>query len=307
VASRDRYWYETYAPLIPLVRQRLDLEFAVLDRVLASHMGFHTRAFTVGRVPALFAVQTGRLLPLLERYAREIPGAVPSPHLDRLRRIVFELRGHIDAIHSGGESPRWIPAGRRYLAWPKGSAFPFDGLPVPFNHQNEWAWALFETGRINPGWQSHPSFEVAKEVIEHFSDHVLKDLRFPADGRWPYWWGRAVDGWTAADGVSINTPEYPGDKGLAWISFRTIDVFGVLSAHSFMPSLQRGSLLDSAAALVAGGGVYPFAAGALARHDRFPLFEPDVAARYARSAAPSDLPSAIWALGRPPAEPQPNR
>jgi hypothetical protein len=307
IAARDRYWYETYAPLIPLVRQRLDLEFAVLDRVLASRLGFHTRAFTVGRVPALFAVQTGRLLPLLERYAREIPGAIASPHLDQLRSTVFELRGHIDTIRSGGESPRWIPPDRRYLAWPKGSAFPFDGLPVPFNHQNEWAWGLFETARIDPRWQSHPSFEVAKEVIEHFAAHILRDMRFPADGRWPYWWGRAVEGWTAADGVSINTPEYPGDKGLAWISFRTIDLFGVLSARFFMSSLQHQSLLDSASALVADGLVYPFAAGALARHGRFPLFEADVAARYARSGAPSDLSSAVWVLGRPPAEPKPDR
>ena len=145
-------------------------------------------------------------------------------------------------------SPPVDPAGSA-LPRVAGSAFPFDGLPVPFNHQNEWAWALFETARIDPRWQSHPSFQVAKEVIEHFAAHILRDMQFPADGRWPYWWGRAVEGWTAADGVSINTPEYPGDKGHAWISFRTIDLFGVLSARFFMSSLQHRSLLDSASAL----------------------------------------------------------
>ena len=155
IASRDRYWYETYASLIPLVRQRLDLEFAVLDRVLASRLGFHTRAFTVGQVPALFAVQTGRLLPLLERYAREIPGAIhpltwinSSPQCSSSRDT--SIRSALVA------SPPVDPAGSALPRVAKGSAFPFDGLPVPFNHQNEWAWALFETARIDPRWQSHP-------------------------------------------------------------------------------------------------------------------------------------------------------
>lgn len=299
VAARDDYWYETYGPLLPLVRERVALELAILDRVLSSAPGFRTRAFTVGRVPALFAVQTIRLLGLLERYANEVPGAVPSIHLSHWRRAVFELRGHIEIVRSGGESDRWIAPGVRYLAWPKGSAFPFDGLPVPFNHQNEWAWSLFETARVDPAWANHPSLLIGEDVIRIFQKHVLTDQRFPGDGRWPYWWGRAAEGWTAADGVSVNTPSYPGDKGSAWISFRTIDLFGVLAALPFMHDLDARPVLDSASELVARGLVYPFAAAALARHDRFPLLEPAIAAKYARSASPSDLASAVWALGRP--------
>lgn len=32
--------------------------------------------------------------------------------------------------------------GNAHLRWPYGSAFYFDGLAVPYKHQNEWAYAM---------------------------------------------------------------------------------------------------------------------------------------------------------------------
>lgn len=298
LVGEDQSAFETFGPLAGAVRTRLDVEFALLEKLLGSPVGYHSRAFTVGREPALFAVQTGRLLGLLERRASELRGAAPSAHLEEWRTRVFGLVDHMEVVETGGEPPRWVTPGRRYLAWPRGSAFPFDGVAVPYNHQNEWAWSVFETARRSGEWKVHPAVEVAKEVIRHFVEHVLPGGRFPADGRWPYWWGRAMEGWTEADGVSTNTRAYPGDRLMAWISFRTIDVFGVLAALEFLPDLPRHRILDSAAQLVREGLVYPCVAGPLMRYGRVPGWSAETAARFSRAVSPWELANSPWVLGR---------
>lgn len=301
LAEEDARAFEVFGDFVAPLRRRLDVELALLDEVLSSPGYYRSRAFTVKREPALFAVQTSRLLDLLERQVAELPGAVPARNLKRVREDVLHLRGHIEQVATEGEDPRWIPRGRRHLRWPRGSAFPFDGLPVPFNHQNEWAWSVFEAARRDPTLGKHPAISSARDIILTFNDLVLRRKGgggFPSDARWQYWWGRAYDGWKESDGVSVNRPAYAGDHILAWISFRTIDLVSVLAALDFMPELDRTAVLGSAAGLVARGGVYPFAAGALARHKRYPVFAPEVAVRYSRSGPPSDIASSVWALAR---------
>ncbi len=296
LAANDRVAYELFGPLIPDVKHRLDLEIYLIDGLLGSELGFKTKGFTIDRSPALFAVQTGRLVVLIERYLREVPNPIALRNYERFRFNMLHLRHHIDSLATQGESERWIAAGKHYLRWPKGSAFFFDGAPVPFNHQNEWAYGVFEVTRQAAANTRARPLQAANDVIEHFLRHVAPDGRLPKSGEWDYWWGRAYEGWTTSDGVSVNRPEYAGDRGKAWISFKTIDVMSVLGAGANQLGDRITVFGQDAVELVERGKIFPFAAYPLVKLGLHPAPPFATVAPYARVGAPWDIGSAVWAL-----------
>ncbi|OSZ71681.1 hypothetical protein CAP37_20945 [Hydrogenophaga sp. IBVHS1] len=294
VARRSDGAHRVFGPLIADVRQRLDMEIALIDQHQAAGR-YRTRAFTVDRSQALFAVQTARLLLLFQRYRSEVPGALPLASFESLERDVLSLKDHIEVLSREGETEQWLASGRAHLRWPKGSKFYFDGLPVPFNHQNEWAYAVAESA--DPVRDAAP-LAAAREIVQHFMDRVAPGGKLPATGVWDYWWGRAHDGWAAADRVSDNKPAYPGDKGKAWISFRTIDAMALLSVSRQADPAAHANALESAADLTSKGMLYPLANQALAVHTGRIHLQPEVAGEYARLTSPWELANVVWSLAR---------
>ncbi len=298
ISRSDERAFERFAPLIGEIKRRLDIEMSALDRVLASAIGYEAKAFTAHREPRIFAVQTARLLLLANRYRREIPNGAPLPAFEDLQQRVFELKGHIDAfrVSSGGaDEPR---GGRTYLMWPKGSAFYFDGLNVPYNHQNEWAYSVLDTlkGARSLSDEDRLARQRATDIIDHFLEGVTRRGVMPESGIWPYWWGRASRSWTEADGISVNTPAYPGDRLDAFISFKSIDVMSVLSAERFSGLATRPELIAGIRDLVANGSVYPFVSASFVSRGYLPELQPNIGLRYARMTAPWEMQNAVWAL-----------
>ncbi|MBU1307621.1 MAG: hypothetical protein KKF33_19120 [Alphaproteobacteria bacterium] len=286
-AQRPEQW-NSFGPLLAEVRSRLDMEVTLLDQQWLAGR-FKTRAFSVDRSLQLFAVQTSRLLLLLERYQRELVSPRPIASLPTLTEAVRTLDGHIDQLRTDGQPAWWLPPGQPFLAWPKGSAFYFDGLNVPFNHQNEWAYSLLRTGEPS-------STTTAMAIINHFLRRIAPDGTLPLSGVWDYWWGRAYDGWTEDMGYSINTPNYPGDHGRAWISFRSIDTMSMIAASPNLPRTTAQALIASAARLVTEGKVYPFVGYELQRAGYMARPNTDVARRYVRVSSPWELQNAAWAI-----------
>lgn len=276
--------------------RRITLEIRSLDDLLDKDQGFYTKGFTHDRSPALFAVQTSRLLLLFDRYAEDFPDAPKLRNTEKLRRKVANLEGHIDQLAHEGEDPAWMKTGSAHLRWPKCSAFYFDGMPVPFNHQNEWAYSLFNAARVRGESTDSPSLNDQRDIIEFFMQRLSDHGGFPSKEKWYYWYGHAYDGWTEADGRSCNMPTYPGDHGLAWISFRTIDFMSVLSALDFVKGLDKERLLDSAVDAVKYGDVFPFASRSLLAVGKTPQMQIPVLERYYRVTAPWELSNAPWAL-----------
>jgi hypothetical protein len=298
LARSDNAAFARFGNLAADAKRRLDIEVYLIDRLVGSEVGFRAKGFTVRRKPAIFAVQTARLLLLFNRYHREIPGgAVLSSHR-RVRDSVMTLDGHIDEMRRAEPASTAPRPGHHYIAWPKGSAFYFDGLNVPYNHQNEWAYAILDTLKDLP--KPAPAMETARaqaaEIIDQFLEAVAPGGAFPGSGKWPYWWGKAAQGWTEAEGVSINKPSYAGDKSVAFISFRSIDVMSVLAARRASDLASRASLIESIHRLVARGQVYPFVAASFVDHGYRPALEPRIALHYLRLTAPWELQSAVWAL-----------
>lgn len=284
--SRER-WGD-FSAVLRGMRSRLDQEMAIVDRHWREGR-FETRAFTVDRSLALFAVQTSRLLLVMQRYLSELPDPSVLPGYRQLRADAARLTGHIDVMTLDGQEPWWWPQGVPYLAWPKGSAFSFDGLNVPFNHQNEWAYAVTRAG-VGPGPRAD-----AQAIVSQFLRRIAPDGRLPATGTWDYWWGKAYDGWTEAEGVSINNPEYDGDHLPAVISFRSIDAMSALALGSTLDPTTRSHLEASAAALVAKDKLYPFVGYELRRAGVDVELPEEVIRRYIRVSSPWELQNAAWA------------
>ncbi|MCC6850920.1 MAG: hypothetical protein IT502_01300 [Rubrivivax sp.] len=290
LARRDAQALELFAPLLPEVRQRLDLEMQWLDEHVAA--GRHaTRAFTVDRSRALFGVQTARFLLLMRRYLTELPDPRPLAGYAALKRAVPKLEGHIEVLATSGEDPRWIRPGLAHLRWPRGSKFSFDGLPVPYNHQNEWAYAVLATANDDT---PAAAVRAATDVLRHFTDRIAPAGRLPASGQWDYWWGRAWDGWDEAAGVSVNRPVYAGDRIKAWISFRTIDAMALVSGAPRLGADEARQARASAQALAARGALYPFANHAWMATDPAIHLATPVAHEYVRVSAPWEIGSAVW-------------
>jgi hypothetical protein len=295
LSRRDQTMLLIFEPLLADIRRRLDLELSLLDWHWRSGR-YRTRAFTVDRSPALFAVQTSRLLLLMDRYLREVPQPIPLPSYADLRRAVRELEDHIEVLATEGEPANWIPPGKAYLRWPRGSKFSFDGVGVPFNHQNEWAYSVIATA--GKGTSESPPERAAVDILEHFLARVAPGGHLPASGQWDYWWGTAYDGWTEADQVSVNRPNYGGDKHKAWISFRSIDVMAMLAGADRLSAGAQFRLIESAITLVCRGDVYPFVSYELLRQSRAPAIAPVVANAYLRVSSPWELQNAAWAYLR---------
>ncbi|MFC7407833.1 hypothetical protein [Hydrogenophaga atypica] len=301
LARREQQAFDVFYPLLEKLRLRIELEVRLIDRQLGSSQGLHTRAFTKDRSPALFSVQTSRALLLLTRYVEEFPDAQPLANLRKLEREVKTLQGHIEVLADAGEDAKWLAPGARHLRWPKGSAFYYDGMPVPYNHQNEWAYSILDAHRVAGGKTDDSEVEVQREIIRHFISKLGKDGRFPEPTAWYYWWGHAYDGYDKASFRSVNTPSYVGDKSLAWISFRTIDLTSVLAARGYVAEVGDGFEV-SARDLIMRGEVYPFAARSLAGDGTRPGYRSSVAHKYARSGAPWEIANVPWALATLPAE-----
>lgn len=276
--------------------RRITIEVMALDDLLDREDGFYTKGFTYDRSAALFAVQTSRLLLLFDRYSEELPKAPRLRNVEKLRHVVSSLEGHIDQLAFDGEDPRWMKPGTAHLRWPKCSAFYFDGLPVPFNHQNEWAYSLFNSARVKREPVDTSLLKDQRDIISFFMGRLSVEGGFPPVDKWNYWYGHAYDGWTEADNRSCHTPAYPGDHGLAWISFRTIDFMSVMSAVDFMPTLDKGVLISSAFETVNSGDVFPFAARSLLSIGKAPRIQISVLERYYRATAPWEISNSPWAL-----------
>lgn len=305
LAQYDEQAYETYAPLLSKLRLRIDLEMSLLDGLLGTSYHYRTKAFSVNREEELFSVQTSRLLLLMDRYRNELPDPLLLRHYDEFKQQVLTLRGHIDQPAADGQREGWSKPGELYLHWAKGTSFYYDGAPVPYNHQNEWAYSVFEIERQGGQISDQKTRRLSRDVVSLYARHMLKDGRFPTLDKWDYWWGYGKDGWTAESGLSEHMPSYGGDTTPAWISFRTIDVMSILAASDVVDGLDKKKLVESAAGLVERGEIYPFAALGLIRAGHAPAFQLSTLQRYARALAPSDLANTPWALARLPAEAEP--
>jgi hypothetical protein len=292
VASNHGEMDSLITPFRKNIRNRLIQESAILSRHWQEGR-FKTVAFSVDRSKQLFSVQTSRLLLLLERMRIDPMYLSASDTYFDLHEKVHCLEDHIEVLSLSPQPIGWMPRKTPYLKWPRSSAFYFDGINVPFNHQNEWAYSIQSTPRstICP-----ESSQAAKAMLEFFMMRETFSGRLPAHGVWKYWWGQAYDGWGIDDGLSRNMVQYGGDHITAWTSFKSIDVMSILSLAKSLPAPVRSNLIASAKSLLSKGKLYPFVNQALVELGEPVTISQLEAMKYARAAASWELQNMSWAL-----------
>ena len=269
------------------------IEVQALDQILCID-GYESLPFTVNREPATFAVQTSRVALLYERllsYAPDMESRIGC--IKEVAESSVSLEGHIEVLEEKG-IPGWIEDGTSHLKWPKGSDFYFDGLNVPYNHQNEWALGVLKLQeRLEP---DQTFVTAAKDILSYFYSKIIhpEDGVLPEDGRWPYWWGTAAEGWAATDLISTNMPSYAGDTGDAWISFRSIDSFAMLEWSAYLDQENQEKLVNSVAELIEHGQLLPQVTRGLPSNERDLDFETSTVGVFGRASSPAEIPEIVW-------------
>lgn len=219
------------------IEKRVSIEFQMLGKVLEAN-GFYSVTYSLDREPTQFAVQIGRVLRLFAKYEKVTKAFASHPSLRDFAERSLSLSAVCEREarypSSDGQSRMdCCPIANcdsPGLFWPRGTSFKFDGVNVPLNHQNSWASGVLAYSRTigSPDGGNMSEISLAKAIVEHFIHRLLPNGRFPCAREWPYWSDLGYRGWDRSLDISENTPESRGDQGVAWISFRTIDVVSVL-------------------------------------------------------------------------------
>jgi hypothetical protein len=174
------------------------------------------------------------------------------------------------------------------LGYRRGSDFWADGANVPYNYTSGYVDGLLGAG---PG--DAATVALALELMEP----LLRGEDIATVDSWPYWWARGREGWSASESISLNTPDYAGFVGVAHITYRSMDAAAVLRLRDAQVGSVPNEVVANLARLVAGGQLLPWVQERLPDTMKQPLAE-RVAYRYARSAAPWEFQSQVWALNQ---------
>ena len=159
---------------------------------------------------------------------------------------------------------------------------------MPYNFSSGIAYGMLASS-LNQASDTAIATQILKPLI--------MDENLVAADVWSYWpvgYGRT--GWSAADNVSINTPSYSGNAGVADISYRSLDGSAVIRLASMSPTVVDDAVIRNLSNLVKTGRLYPSTNQELARTNRAVKLDPRIARYYSRSASAWEQHSQIFAL-----------
>lgn len=277
------------------VKKRIDLEIAFLDELLNQSHDIQTKRYSINREAHRYAVQTGRILGLFARYM-ERHHRIPLKYVQRFAEKVYQLEEHAEFLtRLTDKDPDYELLGSvRYLRWPRGYALQYDGINIPYNHQNDWMAGILQFSSHFP--KELIDTRIFVDMIHTLLKKELIDKRGLRDPVWNYTWGLAYKGWTKKDEISVNTPFYTGDKNKAHISYRTIDASAIFEVRSRLPGIIPDTVVDALKHMTQAGYLYPFLMRHIQLSDPTFCIEKKIANHYARTSNPWELPNSVWAL-----------
>ncbi|MHC1783125.1 MAG: hypothetical protein AB9891_10295 [Anaerolineaceae bacterium] len=286
----------------PQVKNRLDFEMALLDKLLSEGPGLSCKVFTTNRTPVLHVVQTGKTLLLLKRY-RKIENPIELKNFDAFRNQVDGLENHIEVLAQADQDTNPLNIGRYYLKWPKGAAFWSDGSGVPYNHQNCWAAGVMYDEDITSldVITRQATKDISKQVLDYegFRSFVPKNSPLnendPMHYLWYYWWGDAKNGWNAQQNISVNTPDWRGDgNNIARPVYRSFDAIAILIGGEQF-GFVNSQLADYFKNAVENDGLEMFIIPYLSIYNKIPEMNVDIIKKYIRVDEQPDFRNSFWA------------
>jgi hypothetical protein len=266
------------------LRDRLQAEVDLLARRADPALdGYRVRRYSMQRTPLLFALHLGRIAQVLD-VARHsgYRSADVTQAMSRVAARLASLDGTVERAYR-----LQVPAGRfDALQFTPGIDFWCDGANVPFNYTSAYVHGLL----VAQGASEVPRAQALMAPL-------LSLEPLATSTGWHYWWGPGADGWTAADGLSVNTPAYAGSNGPAHITYRSIDAMALMALAQRDPAALPAGLTPRLRELVAQGSLLPSVNEAAARLPGGAVtLQARTAYRWSRAAAPWELQSQVWAL-----------
>ena len=289
--------------IYPLLQLRLDFEIKLIDKLLTDGPGLLCKKFSVDRVPAVFAVQSGKLLLLLKRYEFDIPSPVELKSLVDFESSVIGLENHMEILLRAYPDDKWLNDGRYYLAWPKGVPFWVDGVGVPYNHQNCWCSGILygENQNAIPAEVLYACKDISTQVLDYegFRDEPPKydpaNSHSPNYYLWHYWWGQARVGWDASYNISTNTPTWAGDGDTYAIPvYRTFDAISMLIAEEVYGNILNYDILQYFKNALEDDNLELFLTPYLRQHGLDPSPGEEIIQKYIRPDCQSDWRNSVW-------------
>lgn len=266
------------------LRSRVAAEIDLLARLGDTPGGYSSQRYSMQRTPVTFALHLGRVARTLA-LAKERRFPVPEAALTKLFAPMWAL----DTTVEQPASVPWRGLQFETLRYRPGADFWCDGANVPHNFSSAYTHGLLSL---------QGSEAAVRQRVATLLAPLLQWEPLAGGSTWNYWWGTGFDGWTAADAVSLNTPDYPGYRDPAHISYRSLDALAVLRLAALSPGAVPPAVVQNIRALVEQGSLLPWVSSELARAGSPAGLSRATAYRHARSAGPWELEAQVWALER---------
>lgn len=264
------------------MRQRVGIELAwwsVLTKT--DNPWLWSRRYSIERADIVSVVHIGRMARVAARaemLGMPVPPGLTATLAGILRspdRTIEEIRG-------------------QQILFRKGGAFHLDGSNAPWNIQSGWIEGLAALARTTV-------FDDVTRLaaIAMIFDFVRVEIAAKMPDLWQYCTGKCLQGWKASDNISVNTPDWEGNKtrtSTAHVSYRTMDARAVLDAMAVWKLEGLEWFPRYISGLVERGWLYPMAKAPLAHHGLRPRLSVGTVGRFGRSAIPFDFHNQVWAL-----------
>ena len=273
--------------IILKLKNRLIIEIYLLNRLINEY-GLISLRYSVDRLPILGTLHCARVYRVLRRYEELLISQFTLTSKDYIEGLFSQGLGHsfFDTIIRSNNDGMGLKNGECYLAIKKGSPFPHDGLNVAYNFMNSLT-SEFPYMKLKDN-------SVEKDIIKDASIIFLRNEEFyehfPQNFEWHYSWGKLREGRKAEENISIHLPAYPPDNSMAHISYKSIDLIGLLTVLKFHPDIFPKGFKEYALDAVKKGCVYPFVYEEL--KDQKCNLDENVAHYYSLPLAPWELQSA---------------
>lgn len=239
---------------------------------------YYSKRYSLTRKKLLFALHLGRIEQLINLAINN--NYITNPMILAMRNIEAELK----LLNNTAEKSAIIN-GFKTLKYEKGIDFWADGSNVPYNYVSGYVNGILSI-KNNNDW----TIPLAEELIRP----ILANEVISEDSIWHYWWGRGRTGWSESENISINTPSYSGQDGLAHISYRSIDAMAIIRLSKSSPSAIPSSIMRNIKNQIINGNLLPSVCQEYGCENLY--IDKNVLVRYARSAAPAEIHSQIFAL-----------
>jgi hypothetical protein len=264
------------------MRQRIVIELAWWMGLLQTEKPWlWSRRYSLERADIVSAVHLGRMTRVAGR-AQKAGIKIPADLLHSLIGIMTKLDQTLEEIK-----------GQR-LTIRRGVPFYLDGSNTPWNYQSGWIEGLAALSKLVP-----PDGQIETVAQAMVRDFIQIEVEQKRPNLWQYCTGPCYDGWKESEGVSVNTPDWEGNKtrtSTAHVSYRTMDARAVLEAKAAWKMDGLEWFPEYAKGLVERGWLYPMLGAPLTQFNMQPKLSQSSIAVYGRAAIPFDLHNQVWAM-----------